>query len=131
MTISAKTWARIGAVAFIAFAVLVSALSLRRERQSPGPPGVPPAYDAAAADPLVAELYHCQALGQAGASDPECLRAWAENRRRFLAPGAIPEARLPPTPSTDSSQAPVSAAATPADGAGQSETSNPAQGVRP
>jgi len=131
MTISAKTWARIGAVAFIAFAVLVSALSLRSGRQAPGMPSLPPAYDAAATDPLVAELYHCQALGQAGASDPECLRAWAENRRRFLAPGAIPEARLPPTPPTDPNQAPASAAAPPADGAVQSETSIPAQGVRP
>ena len=41
------------------------------------------------------ELFRCQALGQGGASDPDCLRAWAENRRRFLAPGARPEARLP------------------------------------
>jgi conjugative transfer region protein TrbK len=131
MTISAKTWARTGAVAFIAFAVLVSALSLRTERQAPGTLSIPPAYDAAAADPLVAELYHCQALGQAGASDPDCLRAWAENRRRFLAPGAIPEARLSPTPPMDPSQAPASAAATPADGAVQSETSVPAQGIRP
>lgn len=131
MTISAKTWARIGAVAFIAFAVLVSALSLRRERQSPGPPGVPPAYDPAVADPLVAELYHCQALGQAGASDPDCLRAWAENRRRFLAPGAIPEARLPPTAAVVPSQAPASAAATPSDEAVQPETPASAAGDRP
>ena len=131
MTISAKTWARIGAVAFIAFAVLVSALSLRTERQTSGTLSIPPAYDAAAADPLVAELYHCQTLGQAGASDPDCLRAWAENRRRFLAPGAIPEARLPPTEAVVPSQAPASAAATSSDGPLQPETQIPAQGVRP
>ena len=35
-------------------------------------------------DPLVAEFRRCQALGDAGAHDPGCLTAWAENRRRFL-----------------------------------------------
>jgi conjugative transfer region protein TrbK len=101
MTISAKTWARIGAVAFIAFVLLVSWISVRR---GPTTFPVPVAQDgaqnaAALADPLVGELFHCQVLGQAGASDPDCLRAWAENRRRFLAPGALPEAKLP-APST-------------------------------
>ena len=95
MTVSAKTWARIGAVAFIAFAVLVSMLSARHGRPTPVAPAVASAQDPAAADPLVVELYHCQALGQAGASDPDCLRAWAENRRRFLTPGAVPETGQP------------------------------------
>ena len=40
------------------------------------------------ADPLVAELTRCQALGEAGARDEQCLRAWAETRRRFLGVGA-------------------------------------------
>ncbi len=39
-----------------------------------------------AADPLRAEFARCQGLGEAGAHDPACLSAWAENRRRFLAP---------------------------------------------
>ena len=99
MTISPKTWARIGAVAFIAFAVLVSVLGARQGGPTAVGPVIPLAQDSAVADPLVVELYHCQALGQAGASDPDCLRAWAENRRRFLAPGALPEARLPAPPS--------------------------------
>jgi conjugative transfer region protein TrbK len=117
MTISAKTWARIGAVAFIAFAALVSALSLRTGRQAPAPFAVPAAQDSAAADPLVVELYHCQALGQAGASDPDCLRAWAENRRRFLAPGALPEAKLPaPSMFAAASSAADQAEARPMDG---------------
>src|SRR3546814_12517089 len=46
-------------------------------------------------DPLRTELFRCQALGEAGPRDPACRRAWAENRRRFLAPGSRPAGRLP------------------------------------
>jgi len=35
-------------------------------------------------DPLQAKLRSCQLAGQAAGSDPGCLAAWAENRRRFL-----------------------------------------------
>jgi conjugative transfer region protein TrbK len=88
MALSAKTWARIGAVGFVALALTVTVLSARR---GPAPEAADPlttaASDGAATDPLTAELSHCQALGQAGASDPDCLRAWAENRRRFLKVG--------------------------------------------
>ncbi len=45
-------------------------------------------------NPLLIELRRCQSIGAAGASDPDCLRAWGENRRRFLAPGARPAARI-------------------------------------
>lgn len=38
------------------------------------------------ADPLAAEFARCQALGETGARDPQCLAAWAENRPRFLMP---------------------------------------------
>ena len=37
-------------------------------------------------------------FGEAGSRDPACLRAWAENRNRFLAPGARPTERLPDIP---------------------------------
>ncbi len=88
MALSAKTWARIGAVGFVALALTVTVVSARR---GPAPeaadPLTPAPSDVAAADPLIAELAHCQALGQAGASDPDCLRAWAQNRRRFLKVG--------------------------------------------
>jgi conjugative transfer region protein TrbK len=46
----------------------------------------------AATDPLLGELRRCQSSGAAAAEDPGCLRAWAENRRRFMAPGARPQA---------------------------------------
>jgi conjugative transfer region protein TrbK len=48
------------------------------------------------ADPLVAEMRRCQALGEAGGRDPACLAAWAENRRRFLGVDPRPEAPLDP-----------------------------------
>ena len=47
------------------------------------------------ADPLKTEFARCQGLGEAGAHDPACLAAWAENRRRFLAPDRRPVAPNP------------------------------------
>lgn len=89
-----KPLARIGAVIFIAIAITMTAIELSRDPES-GRDEAPVARPAAAAaDPLMAELQHCQMLGQAGATDPNCLRAWGENRRRFLAPGARPAARI-------------------------------------
>jgi conjugative transfer region protein TrbK len=87
MTVSAGGWVRIGAVAFIAFVVLVVALSQHAARPAPAAPsgGADPA--GGAADPLGPELRRCQALGEAGASAPDCLRVWAESRRRFLSLG--------------------------------------------
>ncbi|PXA95738.1 conjugal transfer protein TrbK, partial [Caulobacter sp. D4A] len=34
--------------------------------------------------PVDARLQRCQALGAAGAQDPECLQAWEAARTRFL-----------------------------------------------
>ena len=89
-----KTIVRLGAVAFVAVAITASAM---QARISPMPveQGLSVASISAKADPLRAELVRCQSLGAAGADDHECLRAWAENRRRFLAPGSRPEAVLP------------------------------------
>lgn len=78
--VSAKGWARLLALALIVLAVVVSLLDLRRTIRGSSRP--PPA--ARPADPLKVELLRCQALGQAGAVDPGCLKAWAESRRRFL-----------------------------------------------
>ena len=55
----------------------------------------PSADSIGAADPLQAEFARCQGLGEAGAHDPACLAAWAENRRRFLAPDRRPAAPNP------------------------------------
>ena len=88
-----KLLARIGAVIFIAIAITMTAIEMSR---APEPPRAGPAAiaDVSAIHPLLIELRRCQSIGAAGASDPDCLRAWAENRRRFLAPGARPAARI-------------------------------------
>ena len=78
-----KTLARIGAIVFVAFAIVATAIDLSRpdDRQGefamPGPAVI-------GHDPLDADLARCSALGEAGPRDPSCLKAWAENRRRFL-----------------------------------------------
>ena len=89
-----KLIARIGAIVFVAIAVTMTAIEMSRSRQAPAEPPHQAAAIQWSDDPLRIELRRCQLLGAGGASDPDCLRAWAENRRRFLAPGARPAARV-------------------------------------
>jgi conjugative transfer region protein TrbK len=90
-----KMLARLGAVVFVAVAVTATAIEMTRQeedRQNGRPQAHPSAGRSAArrTDPL-------PGLGEAGPRDPACLRAWAENRNRFLAPGARPtDAGIPP-----------------------------------
>ena len=89
-----KTLARIGAIVFVAVAITATAIEMNRKEVSTdvlATRGRP----VTALDPLTAELLRCSEIGEAGTRDPNCLKAWAENRRRFLAPGARPEAKLP------------------------------------
>ena len=81
-----KTLARVAAIAFVAIAITATVIELTRKEERPeAAPPRPPAH-AGATDPLRAELFRCQSLGEAGPRDPACLRAWAESRRRFLTP---------------------------------------------
>ncbi|MDF2094929.1 putative entry exclusion protein TrbK-alt [Aquibaculum arenosum] len=77
-----KMLARLGAVVFVAIAVTAAAIDMARKDEPAAPPPAlalqPPA------DPLSENLRRCQQLGEAAASDTECLRIWAENRDRFL-----------------------------------------------
>jgi len=92
-----KMLARLGAVVFVAVAVTATAIEMNRKEETPE--AWPSGRDTQAqADPLRDELIRCQFLGEAGPRDPACLRAWAENRNRFLAPGARPAERLPDVP---------------------------------
>ena len=89
-----KLLARVGAVVFVALAVTATAIEMTRKEDEPSSRasesvGVTPA------DPLRTELIRCQGLGEAGPRDPACLRAWAENRERFLVLGARPMGRVP------------------------------------
>lgn len=87
-----KMVVRLAALAFVVLAIVATAIEFGRKEEE----GVPGAVAAPLQpDPLRAELARCQLLGEAGASDAACLRAWAENRRRFLSPGARPTERLP------------------------------------
>jgi len=79
---------------FVMLALAASAIELRRRDDGPDlATSSTPAV--AIADPLRDELIHCQELGEAGAHDAECLRVWAENRRRFLGDGVRPLERPP------------------------------------
>lgn len=87
-----KMLARLGALVFVSVAILSTAIEFGREENvSPAMPRAP----SAAADPLRGELVRCQLLGEAGIRDTACLRVWAENRRRFMAPGVQPVEGLP------------------------------------
>ncbi|MDR6530243.1 conjugative transfer region protein TrbK [Caulobacter rhizosphaerae] len=77
---SARLAFRLAAAGFALLAILVAALQARR----PAPPTPSPQTAVQAAAPVDARLQRCQALGAAGAQDPECLRAWDAARTRFL-----------------------------------------------
>lgn len=92
-----KTLASLGAIVFVAVAATATAIEMTRKEKAPIDRSIYPAGHESA-DPLRAELIRCTEIGEAGPRDPSCLRAWAENRRRFLAPGARPAERLPDAP---------------------------------
>ncbi|UFS66399.1 putative entry exclusion protein TrbK-alt [Paracoccus denitrificans] len=77
-----KMLVRLGAVVFVAIALTVTAIDMtRKDEPSASRPASalqPPA------DPLRETLRRCQQLGEAAASDTDCLAAWAESRDRFL-----------------------------------------------
>ena len=88
-----KLFARIGAIAFVAVAITMSALQLREERKPEPIEAV--TVNEPDGDPLPEMLRLCSELGQLAETTNECRQAWAENRRRFLAPGARPMERFP------------------------------------
>jgi conjugative transfer region protein TrbK len=77
-----KTFARLGAVIFIAVALTAMAIGMARppERATPAPARPTELVR----DPLREDQRRCQHLGEVAARDEECLRVWAETRRRFL-----------------------------------------------
>ena len=78
-----KFLARLGAFSFVGMAIAATTIEIDRpsglqeDRAAPTPP-------IRTRDPLHAELARCSQIGEAGPRDPSCLKAWAENRRRFL-----------------------------------------------
>ena len=117
-----KTIARIGAVAFVAIACLATAIEMNRhdDPQVRATIQVRPALER---DPLDAKLARCSQLGEAGARDPSCLKAWGQARRRFLGktaastPATAPSAPVtlfPNAPSADPSKPATQAEPAPA-----------------
>ena len=74
--------ARIAAIIFVAVAITAAVVEMSREEEGQAVRPAPVA--APAADPLRAGQRRCQELGEAAASDPDCLAVWAETRDRFL-----------------------------------------------
>lgn len=77
-----KVLARIAAIVFVAIAITATVIEVTRE-EGPAPASTAPALQPPA-DPLRATLRRCQQLGEAAASNADCLAAWTENRDRFL-----------------------------------------------
>lgn len=98
-----KLFARIGAEAFVAIALTMTALQLR-EGPVPAVPEIEYVTDDEG-DPLGAMLRDCAAMGEQALEVPACLAAWAEKRRRFL--GARPRPVSPVTGDGAPSAAPV------------------------
>jgi conjugative transfer region protein TrbK len=102
--VDTKLFARIGAGAFVAVALTMTALQLREE------PKAAPTETITVLEPdedrLPAQLRACSAMGELAVSSPDCRAVWAEKRRRFLGlepkvspsePAAIATQGVPPT----------------------------------
>lgn len=83
-----KLFARIGAGAFVAVALTMTALQLREERKARLPEVITVAEPEG--DPLAATLRDCGARGEQALESPACRAAWAEKRRRFLGTAGKP-----------------------------------------
>ena len=78
----AKLFARVGAVAFVAIALTMTALTLREGPEAARPETI--TVWEPDGDPLPAQLKACNEMGELALSSPDCRTAWTEKRRRFL-----------------------------------------------
>jgi conjugative transfer region protein TrbK len=83
-----KMLARLGALVFVSLAITATAIEM--SRKEPPPAAAPARAVEPTRDPLRESQRRCQQLGQAAASDPDCMRVWAESRDRFLGRAAAP-----------------------------------------
>ncbi len=99
-----KLFARIGAGAFVAIAIIMAVLELREE---PAPPsGDVVALAGESGEDAKATIAYCAGLGLEAASVDICTAAWAAERRRFLGQAEADAADTPPA--ADSSREPTS-----------------------
>lgn len=73
------------AIPLAVLATLLAAMAAERSAPVPSVPEAAAGFTARSA--LGPALARCQALGEAGARDADCLAAWAANRRHFLGLG--------------------------------------------
>ena len=119
-----QTLARIGAVVFVAVAIVATAIEMNRTPDSPdNTPAI--ARPSSMRDPLDAELARCSGIGEAGARDPSCLKAWGQARRRFLGQTAPVASQAPTAPTTLFPSTSSPASADPATPAVQPEPAQP------
>jgi conjugative transfer region protein TrbK len=85
-----KMLTRLGAIVFVAIAITATAIELTRKEDATA--SLPVRTLQSETDPLREGQRRCQQLGEAAASDAECLRVWAETRERFLRPSTAPTA---------------------------------------
>ena len=85
-----KMLARLGAIVFIAVAVTATVIELNRKEDAPA--SSPAVLHQPDHDPLRDGQRRCQRLGEAAASNPDCLRVWSETRDRFLGRAPAPAA---------------------------------------
>ena len=107
-----KTLARIGAVVFVALAITATVIEMNRPADQRDDP-VTAAQPVTMRDPLRAELARCGVMGEAGGRDPSCLRAWAENRRRFLGQPELAASAAPTASDAPTTLFPTAPASTP------------------
>lgn len=126
-----KTLARIGAIVFVAVAITATAIEMNRKDDRPEA-SAGQNRPVATQDPLAAELLRCSEIGDVGPRDPGCLRAWAENRGRFLrhpdpSSSLVPASPTTLFPSTPPSPDPVRKESAPADLTGPTMQTEPAR----
>ncbi|WP_026784635.1 putative entry exclusion protein TrbK-alt [Pleomorphomonas koreensis] len=94
-----KILARLCAVAFVAIAIVAMVTEIKRsdDRQDGFAAETRPVRKR---DHLDTELSRCSSLGEAGSRDASCLKAWAENRRRFLGQTDPAASSAPAAPTT-------------------------------
>jgi conjugative transfer region protein TrbK len=72
-------------LAYVAVAIaLIVAVVLVRHHAQPPLASMKLAAPSTTISPLVRELVRCADLGDRSGTDPNCLKAWSENRRHFF-----------------------------------------------
>ncbi|NTJ63178.1 putative entry exclusion protein TrbK-alt [Agrobacterium rhizogenes] len=87
----AKMLARLGAVVFIGFIIVATAIGLSR-RDDPSTGSMLEPQMQTIVDPLRLQLRRCRDLGEAAIRDQRCPEIWSANRDRFLQQKSKPAA---------------------------------------